>query len=108
MGGSGPNVVTGTLRRSIVMEGPVRTGLGTATARVGPTVVYGRIQELGGTITAKNAPYLMISFPDGGFAQVTQVTLPPRPFLEPAVRDVVDSGALMEVMTHVWGAAIEG
>lgn len=40
-------VVTGTLRRSIVVTGPVPTGHGSFSATVGPTVIYGRRIELG-------------------------------------------------------------
>lgn len=43
----GPGVVTGTLRRSITVLGPMRIGLGSFRALVGPTVVYGRAVELG-------------------------------------------------------------
>lgn len=38
-GRPGPNVITGTLRRSIAVSGPVRRG-GVAEATVGPSVVY--------------------------------------------------------------------
>lgn len=45
-GRPGPIVRTGTLRRSIITEGPVQTGL-SWRARIGPTVIYGRRVELG-------------------------------------------------------------
>ncbi len=45
-GGSKPNVVTGTLRRSIRVFGPNRIGKDWV-ATVGPTAVYGRAVELG-------------------------------------------------------------
>lgn len=44
--GSGPNVVTGTLRRSIRAGPIVSDGRGFA-AKIGPTAVYGRRVELG-------------------------------------------------------------
>jgi hypothetical protein len=45
--GSGfPNVVTGTLRRSIQSAQAERQGLGTWSCKVGPTAVYGRRIEL--------------------------------------------------------------
>jgi hypothetical protein len=47
-------------------------------------VVYARIQEEGGTITAKNAKALAIPTKDGGVAFVKSVTLPARPYLRPA------------------------
>ena len=46
----------------------------------GTNVVYAAIQHFGGTIKAKNAPYLKFATPKG-FAQVKEVTLPARPFL---------------------------
>jgi Bacteriophage HK97-gp10, putative tail-component len=39
-------VVTGTLRRSIITEGPISVA-GGASAQVGPSVIYGRRVELG-------------------------------------------------------------
>lgn len=47
-GRPGPNVRTGTLRRSIRVTGPRPWGVGGWEAMVGPTVVYGRRVELGG------------------------------------------------------------
>ena len=47
-------IKTGTLRRSIFVTGPIRTAMYRWTARVGPTVVYSRIRELGGVIRAKH------------------------------------------------------
>lgn len=45
--GTPPDVVTGTLRRSVTSDVPTLSGF-VATGRVYPTVVYARIQELGG------------------------------------------------------------
>ena len=63
----------------------------------GPTVIYGRIQELGGTIYPKGHPYLafywaaapaeMRRLPDGRVL-ARHVTLPPRPYLKPGVEIV--------------------
>jgi len=55
-----------------------------ASVDVGPTVIYGRIQELGGVIKPVHAK--MLSWVDDGvriFAKM--VHLPPRPYLRPAV-----------------------
>lgn len=51
VGGDQPNVVTGTLRRSIMTTPAVRTGYAAYTATVGPSVVYARRVELGFTGT---------------------------------------------------------
>lgn len=47
VGGAGPNVVTGNLRRSIRYTPPERLGLFEYSTQVGPTAVYGRAVELG-------------------------------------------------------------
>lgn len=62
--GSPPSLVSGALRRSITVEPPTRTADGWSIS-VGPTVVYGRIQELGGSSNGHNY-------------------LPPRPYMAPA------------------------
>lgn len=46
-GRPGPNVVTGTLRRSEVVTSVEPIGPGTYEARIGPTAIYGRRIELG-------------------------------------------------------------
>lgn len=46
-GRPGPNVITGTLRRSIRTTQVTPYGRGGWEARVGPTVIYGRRVELG-------------------------------------------------------------
>lgn len=86
--GTPPDLVTGQLRRSIRVQGPTKTGPGTWESKTGPTAVYGRIQELGG-VTGR-----------GG-----ATTLPARPYLEPAVKALIDSGRLAEVYTQAWRSA---
>lgn len=44
--GTGPAIITGTLRRSIHTRGPYRRGIGTWEAMIGPSVIYGRRVEL--------------------------------------------------------------
>ncbi len=69
--GEPPSLVTGNLRRSVRVVGPESTMLGGFQgwkAQIGPTAVYGRIQELGG-------PTL-------------HGMLPARPYLEPSYLEV--------------------
>lgn len=47
MNGPGPQVQTGTLRRSISVVDTTSLGAGVWKARVAPTVIYGRRMELG-------------------------------------------------------------
>ena len=47
VGGNKPNIVTGNLRRSIMADSLNHYGMGIWTAKVGPTMKYGRRVELG-------------------------------------------------------------
>lgn len=64
MPGEPPSLVTGNLRRSITVTGPTKVGPAGWRGQVGPTAIYGRIQELGG--------------------RAGRTTLPARPYLAPA------------------------
>lgn len=83
--GAAPGLVTGTLRRSIRTE-IVGLGLGTFQATVGPTVIYGRIQELGG--------------------RAGHSVLPARPYLAPSHEALVHSGAYSRAATAAFARAI--
>lgn len=66
--GDPPSLVSGALRRSVTVKGPTAVGPQSWEAQVGGTVVYARIQELGGTT---------------GRGHMTE--LPPRPYMKPAL-----------------------
>jgi hypothetical protein len=72
--GEPPSLVSGQLRRSVLIVPATPRGATAWVAKVGPTAVYARIQELGGSAGT--------------------TVLPARPYLEPAVRELIDSGAL--------------
>ncbi len=86
----------GQLRNSIQSESKT-TGTG-AEAEIGPHVIYGRIQELGGTIRPIHGQYLKFQI-DGQWRQARQVTIPARPYLRPAVEEHIDQ--ISEVMREV-------
>lgn len=88
-GRPGPNVVTGTLRRSIHTKGPTSTGTG-YMAQVGPSVIYGRRIELGfhGT-DSLGRNYNQQSYP----------------YLRPALETV--GPRLEAIMAQAWAEAIE-
>lgn len=65
--GEPPSLVTGNLRRSIRVQGPTAGGAMRWEASVGPTAIYGRIQELGG-VAGRGA------------------RLPARPYVAPGLR----------------------
>lgn len=86
-----PAKITGDLRDSFEILGPTPAGAAAWRAVLGPTIVYARIQELGGKTGRGGA-----------------TTLPSRPYLKPAVEELLRSGALANVFNHAWGAAIAG
>lgn len=87
--GEPPSLVTGTLRRSITVNGPHPLGLGKWEAQTGPTAVYGRIQELGG-VTGRGAA----------------TVLPPRPYVQPSYEQLATSGELARLYYAAWRTAI--
>lgn len=87
--GEPPSLVTGTLRRSISVKGPHPLGMGRWEAQIGPTAVYGRIQELGGVTGRRSA-----------------ATLPARPYVTPAFRRLAATGALARTYHSAWRSAI--
>lgn len=66
--GEPPDLVSGKLRQSITVKGPTPVGTNSWEAQIGPTVIYGRIQELGGDTGRDGAAHL-----------------PPRPYMKPAL-----------------------
>lgn len=77
----------GQLRNSIRVESKM-TGTG-AEAEIGPHVIYGRIQEYGGTIEPVRKQALHWAS-DGVEHFAKRVTLPARPYLTPAVENHID------------------
>lgn len=55
--------------------------------KVGTSIVYGPIQEYGGTIHAKDAPYLVFQTKDGAWHSVKSVTIPAHPYLRPTLKE---------------------
>jgi hypothetical protein len=83
--GPGPNVVTGTLRRSITTE--VRYGFGSYIATVGPTVEYARAVELGSKRWKSGVRY---------------------PYLIPAAGKLIGNGTLNRVFTNAFRSKLRG
>ena len=105
MNGPGPNVRTGTLRRSIEVLEVAELGADTWQARIAPTVIYGRIQELGGTIHPVRANMLSWVDTDGNRHFAQQVTLRPRPYMKPGLDK--STPLLVDVFRAAWGEALE-
>ena len=97
-------VKTGRLRGSFRIEGPVRIGPASFMSRVGPTVAYGRIRELGGDIRPVRAKALRWIGVEGYpiFAQLSHQV--PRPYLKPGV--MVSKPLYRQLMRRRWAEAI--
>lgn len=80
--GEPPALITGNLRRSITVNGPDTIGPGTFRGEVGPTAIYGRVQELGGGPS----------------------NLPARPYLQPAYDELRNE--IPSIFREAWAAAI--
>jgi hypothetical protein len=91
-GRPGPNVVSGTLRRSIHVEGPANAGSLGRKVEVGPSVIYGRRVELGFS---------------GTDSRGRSYDQPPYPYLGPAL-DALRPTVLPEILNRAWAAAIAG
>ncbi len=79
----------GHLRDSITSES------GRDWAQWGSNKVYARIQQLGGTIKPKTSGKLRFMLANGAWRTVSQVTLPPRPYLGISHEDEVQILALI-------------
>lgn len=87
--GTPPFLRSGDLRRSVQVEGPEPRGSGSWEASVGPTVIYGRIQELGGRTGRHGA-----------------TVLPARPYVGPALEST--KPMMAAVMREAWRGALRG
>lgn len=104
--GQPPAWRTGALARSVVTATGASSGV-TASAWVGPHVIYARIQDQGGVNRPTHARY-MHWVNSGGSWYLKRVRIPPRPYMKPALEDCLANGSLtsagMEAFyVKVWG-----
>jgi phage gpG-like protein len=85
--GDAPALISGALRRSIAVNLASYSGM--TVAMVGPTIIYGRIQELGGVAGRGHHSHL-----------------PARPYLRPALEYSLP--AIAEAYRSAWAAALGG
>ena len=91
--GQPPALVSGTLRRSAQIV-PAQAAGPRAVAAVRVGVVYARIQELGGVVHAKRAPYLRFQYPSGQWHTVKSAKIPARPYMKPTRDLLIATGRL--------------
>lgn len=89
--GEPPAKITGDLLGSFETLGPTPLGAGTWRERLGPTIVYARIQELGGAAGRGGASIL-----------------PERPYLRPALDDALHADLIRGEFVRAWRTAITG
>ncbi|EGV38410.1 phage virion morphogenesis protein [Neisseria weaveri] len=70
-----------TLQLSGQLAASISTKVGNDFARIGSNKKYAAIHHLGGTIKAKNKPYLVFPVAGGGLRKVKSVNIPARPYL---------------------------
>lgn len=105
IGGDKPNTVSGHLQSSIITSPVEPEGVGRYTIQVGPTAVYGRITELGGTIIPVSAHYLSwFSYWLMARQYRQEVTLQPHPYMLPAHNTTVMR--MNGILSGEWADAI--
>jgi phage gpG-like protein len=104
--GSPPAYVTGQLANSITL-GVVDTGGPIAHAYVGPHTVYAAIQEWGGHIRPVRAHYLRW-VEDGAVHFSKHVYLPERPYMQPALDELIATGAFQEAAGNAFSVTVWG
>lgn len=70
-----------TLTDSGELKNSISSQVQGKTVQVGTNKEYARIHQFGGEITPKKGKYLKFKNSGGGYSQVKQVTMPPRPFI---------------------------
>jgi len=99
--GDPPALVSGNLRRGVQVGppgGPENIGANRWRGWVGPTAVYGRIQELGGEIhTPSSSSMVMSGTPGSG------IWLPARPYVRPALTESM--GEIQAIFRRRWTEA---
>lgn len=123
-----PAMRTGALAAS-VFPWPGPSSGTTGRAYAGPHVIYGRTQETGAVHEARNFRYMhwindggllwhlgadsrrghptfASSIHPGGEWWKKKVFIPPRPFMEPALADVVADGSLVRAAALMWRSLV--
>lgn len=97
-------VDTGHLRRSIASRPATNAG-GVVTGSWGTATIYAKQVEFGGTIRARNAPYLVFMGKDGHLVSVKSVTQSGTPYMMPSKTHVerLMPGEFKRMMQRILG-----
>lgn len=104
--GQPPAWVLGALARSVTAVLGASSGTD-ARAAVAPHTVYARIQETGGVIRADHRRFLRYT-QDGVVHYAKRVTLPPRPYMAPTTREMIQDGSLTREAAEAFTLAVWG
>jgi hypothetical protein len=99
--GGPPAYRFGNLSRSVIAWPGAFTGV-SATAHVAPTVIYAGVQEFGAEIGAHRM--YMRWFNSRGWWYKKHVSIPKRPYLEPALNETVADGSLVRAAAERFAA----
>lgn len=95
------------LQKSGQLAASIHTASGNNFARIGTNKPYAAIHHLGGTIKAKNKPYLVFKVGDG-FRRVKQVKIPARPYLPMSKGGTLQAGAESRLLDVALDALARG
>ena len=104
--GQPPAWRTGRLAGSVTSVLSGSAGL-TASATVGPHVIYSRVQAQGAVNRPTHAKY-MHWVNSGGSWYKKAVRIPARPYLEPALDDCIANGSLVKAAMEAFYAVVWG
>ena len=95
------------LQKSGQLAASIHTASGSNFARIGTNKPYAAIHQFGGTIKAKNKPYLVFKVGDG-FLWVKQVKIPARPYLPMSKGGTLQAGAESRLLDVALDALARG
>ena len=95
------------LQKSGQLAASIHTASGSHFARIGTNKPYAAIHQFGGTIEAKNKPYLVFKA-GGSFHSVKQVNIPDRPYLPMSKGGTLQAGAESRLLDVALDALAKG
>ena len=95
------------LQKSGQLAASIHTASGSNFARIGTNKPYAAIHQFGGTIEAKNKPYLVFKA-GGSFHSVKQVNIPDRPYLPMSKGGTLQAGAESRLLDVALDALVRG
>ena len=95
------------LQKSGQLAASIHTASVSNFARIGTNKPYAAIHQFGGTVKAKNKPYLVFKVGDG-FRRVKQVKIPARPYLPMSKGGTLQAGAESRLLDVALDALARG